>query len=341
MATYYNTDGSHVIPVVHHKVGERVIVLFNGAQAEAPRLIIRDTATGNYFNKNLKEFESYSSVADSAGYYTFTMNELYDLGIYNLSISTLPNERQRLLFEYQTVTFEDEGGSTDNDAIDEITAQVIGTPFIAPNSGNYQFDFDLTGGATDVVYAELLLNGTDIAYTSVSVNPTDVSPQVNVNGGTESYSFTLNGVFASDEVSVKAWAVPFDGGDNSYDVAEISNIKVYGKSYERHVFGGDLRTADTPTCTVYGTLLDVSGRPLVGEKVEVYLNRAGYFTHKAGLVGYAATTLTDDSGYWEIPIIVGLDVTINVPIIGFSQSGFVPALSSVELTPETLLKYKS
>jgi hypothetical protein len=79
----------------------------------------------------------------------------------------------------------------------------------------------------------------------------------------------------------------------------------------------------------------------VSQKVEVYLNRAGYFTHKAGLVGYAATTISDESGYWELPIIVGLDVTINVPIVGFSQSGFVPPLSSVELTPETLLKYKA
>ena len=73
------------------------------------------------------------------------------------------------------------------------------------------------------------------------------------------------------------------------------------------------------------------------ERVEAYLNRAGFFTHKAGLIGYAATTLTDDTGYFELPLIVDLDVTINVPIIGFSTRGFVPNRASVELTHQALL----
>lgn len=111
------------------------------------------------------------------------------------------------------------------------------------------------------------------------------------------------------------------------------------ETYERHVFGGRDKADEPDMCVIYGTLRDVSNRPLVGQKVEAYLNRAGYFTHKAGLIGYAATVLTDESGYFEIPLIQKLDVTINVPVIGFTQRGFVPTLSSVELSTETLLSY--
>lgn len=121
-----------------------------------------------------------------------------------------------------------------------------------------------------------------------------------------------------------------------YDGEDIneSTLETY---YERHVFGGAPNLYELNTCTVMGTLKDVSGKPIVGERVEAYLNRAGYFTHKAGLVGYAATSLTDETGYFELPLVVGLDVTINVPIIGFSTRGIVPNVSSVNLTSQALL----
>lgn len=112
------------------------------------------------------------------------------------------------------------------------------------------------------------------------------------------------------------------------------------EEYERHVFGERDVNSKPNTCKIYGTLRDVSGSPLSGQKVEAYLNRAGYFTHKAGLVGYAATVLTDEAGYFEIPLVQGLDVTINVPIIGFTQRGFVPRVNSIELTTSTLLNYE-
>lgn len=341
MANYYNTDANPVIPIVHHKVGERVVVLLDGAQMEAPKIVIRDMDTGRYFNKNTKLFEDFIVASNNSGFYTFVMNELYDMGIYNAAISTLPKERQQLLFEYRVLTFSDDGGSASTSAVDEDSAEVVGTPFYSPRSGNYEVEFALQPGSTDAVFAELLLNGTDVAYTSVSVTPSDVTPSVTPAGSAQTYMFSLDGLAASDEISIKTWAVPFDQGSSTYDNATVSNIKVYSNVYERHVFGGEESASDSSTCVIYGTLLDVSGNPLSGQKVEVYLNRAGYYTHKAGLVGYAATALTDESGYWEIPVIIGLDITINIPIIGFSQSGFVPALSTVELTPETLLKFKN
>lgn len=341
MANFYNTNADQVVPVVHHKVGERVVVLINGSQFEPPKLQIRDLDTGKYFNKNTAAFEDFSFVANQNSYYTFTMNELYGMNVYNAVVSSLPKERQQLLFEYQTVSFSDEGGVISSSAVNESSAEVIGEPFYAPSSGSYDVEFSLTPGATDVVFAEVLLNGSDVDYTQVSLTPKNNVSSDSLQNFKETFSFSLNNVFSSDEISFKVWGVPFDQGPTLYDSLEISDIKVYSNFFERHVFGGEVSASENATCTIYGTLLDVSGNPMAGQKVEVYLNRAGYFTHKSGLVGYAATALTDESGYWEIPIIIGLDVTINIPVIGFSQSGFVPALTSVELTPETLLKYKN
>lgn len=110
-------------------------------------------------------------------------------------------------------------------------------------------------------------------------------------------------------------------------------------SFERRIFGATSSTNDTPMCIVYGTLKDVSGKPMAGREIQVFLNRAGYFVHKAGLVGHAANALTDSSGYFEIPLLIGLDVTINVPSVGFSTRGYVPNVASVELSSHMLLSF--
>lgn len=338
MADFYSKDR---IPTFYHRIGERIIFLIDGDQKTAPKITFRDIDTGKYFNKNTKKFEDYNYTSSNAGFYTFAMNELYDTNLYVANITSLPRERQQLLMELQTLAFEDDGGSASLNAVDENTAEVVGNPFYAPRAGNYDVSFKLVSGSTDVVFADFVLNGTDVAFSSAKLVPSDISFSVNPGGASSVFSVSLNGVSASDELSIKTWAVPFDEGSTSYDAATVENIVVYENSYERHVFGGDGGTAEASTCRIFGTILDVLGNPIAGEKVEVYLNRAGYFTHKAGLVGYAATTISDESGYWELPVISGLDVTINIPIIGFSQSGFVPSLSSVELTSETLLKHRN
>lgn len=325
-----NLSEISTIPVVHHKISEKVNVLVDGVYDSAPILIIRDLGSGNYFNKLTKAFEEYSSTSYFAGNYGITLNKLYDTGVYNASLSTLPPDRQALLFYYNNLVFSDAvGGIASSDAIDETTAEYLGTPFYATEDGDYYIEFSLTGGSSDTVFAEVTVNGTDVANTSVQLDPP---------GTTTSYRFNLASLETSDVVRVKAWAS--SDPEASSDQPEVDDIKVYRLSYERHVFGGEVNATSVSTCTIYGTLLDVAGNPMQGQKVEVYLNRAGYFTHKAGLVGYAVSALTNESGYWQIPVIVGLDITISVPVIGFTQSGFVPSLASVELTSETLLKYK-
>lgn len=331
MAEFFGSNAIDTIPVVNHKVGELVSILLNGAHRESPKLVIRNISNGYYFNKQTKEFEEFSQVSQNGNQYDFSFGKLYDTGVYSLNISTLPPERQRLLFSFYSISFTDDGGTASSSAVSEMTAEVVSGPFEIVNSGNYEINFSLTGGSTDVVFAEILVNGEDYPATSVSVSPP---------GTEKNFKFFLENLIAGDEVEIKAWSVPSSiPGNVSVNQPIVSDVVLYKISYEKHVFGGPENASQPQICTIYGTLLDVSGKPLTGQKVEVYLNRAGYFTHKAGLVGYAATAISDESGYWELPIIVGLDVTINVPIVGFSQSGFVPPISSVELSPETLLRY--
>jgi hypothetical protein len=332
MAEFFGSQALETIPVITHKIGERVSILVNGAYRESPRLVIRDISTGYYFNKQTKKFEDFSSISKNGNQYDFIFIKLYDTGLYSLNINTLPNERQDLLFVYTSTAFEDDGGVASTDAVNEGTAEVVSGPFEILNPGNYEIEFSLSSGFLDTSFAEITVNGVDVPNTLVSVQP---------QGSAQSFKFFLENLILGDEVEIKAWALPFAiPGTFSQNPPIVSDVIVSRISYEKRIFGGSVLSSQPQVCTIYGRLLDVSGKPMVGQKIEVYLNRAGYFTHKAGLVGYAATALSDETGYWEIPIIVGLDVTINVPIIGFSQSGFVPPASSVELTPETLLKYR-
>ena len=105
---------------------------------------------------------------------------------------------------------------------------------------------------------------------------------------------------------------------------------------ERRIFGYSTTSGSNNTCIVYGTLLDVSGAPLSGVRVEAYLNSNGYFVNATGLVGTSSTALTDSSGYFELPLIMGMDVTITIPALGFFSKGKVPHLDSVKLDTRTL-----
>lgn len=333
MPEFFGSSQIDIIPVVNHKVGELVSLLVNGAYPNPPRLTIRNISNGYYFNKQTKEFEEFSQVSANGNLYEFAFNNLYDTGLYALNVTTLPSERQSLLFSYKAPSFYDaDGGVASSDAIDEMSAEVIFGPVTIVDAGNYEIEFSLEGGSPDTVFAEVVVNGSDYPGTSVSVSPP---------GHIKIFKFSLDRLLVGDVVEIKAWSVPVAvPGNYSENQPVVSEVTLSRISNEKHVFGLPDNASAPQICTIFGTLLDVSGKPLTGQKVDVYLNRAGYFTHKAGLVGYAATALSDESGYWEIPVIIGLDVTINVPIIGFSQSGFVPPLSSVELTPETLLKYR-
>lgn len=108
-------------------------------------------------------------------------------------------------------------------------------------------------------------------------------------------------------------------------------------TYELHTFGSVQMIYEPARCLIFGTLRDVSGAPVSGQRVEAVLNRGGYFPHKSGLIGEASSTITDDSGYFELALVPGLDIVISIPSVGFSQRGIVPPVSSIELSSNALL----
>jgi hypothetical protein len=325
MINYSGSGKIESIPVIKHKVGEKVMLLSGGSYPENPRVTIQRISDNYYFNKASKLFEEFSSINSESGNYIFTMNKLYNTGVYQLPFVTLPSTRQSLLFTIKTLSEYNLNGITASDnAISEATAEDLFVTEV-PEPGSYEISFSLAGGVGNSVSAEVVINGTDVANTLVSIPDP---------GTVQTFYFQLNNLFSGDEVKIKAWA------SGAASPPTISNAKLYRLSYERHVFGEEDNSYGPPTTLLYGTLLDVSGRPISGQKVEVYLNKAGYFTHKAGVVGYASSTITNESGYWELPVMIGIDITISIPVVGFIQSGYVPPVASVELNSETLLRYR-
>lgn len=104
------------------------------------------------------------------------------------------------------------------------------------------------------------------------------------------------------------------------------------EEYQMLLFGSRGATVEPDTCRVYGRVRDVSGKPVPGQRVDVLMSNGGYFPHKSGLIATSQYALTDDSGYFELKLVHGLDVVIAIPSIGFTQKGIVPPINSVEIT---------
>lgn len=123
--------------------------------------------------------------------------------------------------------------------------------------------------------------------------------------------------------------------DLIFEVLDASGAVLYR---ERHVFGGLYDESRPDLCIIYGTLYDPSGRPIPSTKIEVALNKNGYFIDKVPIMGSVTTAVSDERGYFELPLIQGINVTITVPALGFSTSGYVPKTSSVVLSTYCLLR---
>lgn len=113
----------------------------------------------------------------------------------------------------------------------------------------------------------------------------------------------------------------------------IADAVVYHDAvgYEIHRFGGTDSVYEPSKCRVYGYIRDVSGAPVVGQRVDVVLSNGGYFPHKSGLISTSAYALSNSSGYFELELVHGLDVVISIPSIGFTEKGIIPPVASVEV----------
>lgn len=108
--------------------------------------------------------------------------------------------------------------------------------------------------------------------------------------------------------------------------------------FERHTFGGFTELSKPGLCVIFGTLYDPSGNPLVGTKIDAALNKSGYYIDKHPIISPAITTVTDERGYFELPLIQGINVTISIPATGFTTRGYVPKQSNLELSGYCLVR---
>jgi len=107
---------------------------------------------------------------------------------------------------------------------------------------------------------------------------------------------------------------------------------------ERHVFGGLYDESRPGLCIIYGTLYNPSGLPIPNTILEASLNKNGYFLDKVPIMGPVATAVTDERGYFELPLVQGINVTINIPAVSFTTSGYVPKTSTAVLSGYCLLR---
>lgn len=134
--------------------------------------------------------------------------------------------------------------------------------------------------------------------------------------------------------SIKLDFLPRKSQDLLFEIRSVLNNNLL--KIERHVYGGYSDPA-LKKCTIFGTLIDPSGRPIIGAKVEVFLNKTGYFIDKVPLMGPSITSLSNETGYFELDLLQGMDVTISVPAIALTTRGYVPLTTSLELSPYCLL----
>lgn len=121
-------------------------------------------------------------------------------------------------------------------------------------------------------------------------------------------------------------------------IFEVRTLTGESLSFERHLLGGYSEPNKPGICVIFGTLYNPSGAPIVGARVDANLNRSGYYIDKHPVISPASSAITDERGYFELPLIQGINVTISIPSTGFTTGGFVPKQQSLELSGYCLLR---
>ena len=100
------------------------------------------------------------------------------------------------------------------------------------------------------------------------------------------------------------------------------------------------KQASPPTpdiCVVYGTILDANGTPETESQVQVYVknteaSKEGQFVNSYGVTAAPIETFTNDAGFWEVDIMRGATVRINIPAINLDTEVIIPDAVSAEIT---------
>ena len=129
----------------------------------------------------------------------------------------------------------------------------------------------------------------------------------------------------------------FNSGEFVYIKADYNS-----QTFEKTVFYG-MSLASPSLVTVYGTLFDALGQPMVGETISFQvLNPVTYFDNSPATSIQASTT-TNSNGYFSISLNRRYDYLVVLPRLNYSKyiklSQIPNTQTSVELVFENLASY--
>lgn len=102
------------------------------------------------------------------------------------------------------------------------------------------------------------------------------------------------------------------------------------------IYTGVVAAAGVPVsptlCTVYGTLTDLAGNGLLNTGVRATVVSHPTIVSGAGVSVETADTYTDATGYFELTVLRGAVVNLEVDAIGLRQQVTIPAAATVEFS---------
>lgn len=90
-----------------------------------------------------------------------------------------------------------------------------------------------------------------------------------------------------------------------------------------------------PVCTLFGTVVDADGSPNTNVVIRVTITSAkatkdGQLVGNLGVTSNQIEAFTDDAGFFEVTILQGACVNLEIPSIELEQEVTVPAQASVD-----------
>jgi hypothetical protein len=96
--------------------------------------------------------------------------------------------------------------------------------------------------------------------------------------------------------------------------------------------GPQIATLAPTLRNVFGTLFDGSGQCLINQVVRANVIPVSTPSAGVGIGEFLAAVSTDATGFFQLPLIRGVRVRLEIPAIGYDKRVLVPAASSADFT---------
>jgi len=106
--------------------------------------------------------------------------------------------------------------------------------------------------------------------------------------------------------------------ENGSEITDIEKTFVNDAIYE----GGFL----LEVCTIFGTIYDISGKPISGTEVTATLEEIPSF-HETLEISFGINTIrtvTNDSGQFYINLVKNSKVLLSIPVLGYEKRVYIP-----------------